>query len=233
MAMKILLSPSKTQKMTNKIGEPLLAPLFLKESKKLVEILNSLNDEELVKRLHIPKTQSEKVIAMYRHFGKESGSAIESYTGEAFKSLRGSWSTKHFIQAQSRLYIFSALYGLLRPLDNIHPYRLDMTMSILEKQSLTSFWKEHIHSVLIQEPLILSLASKEFEKIIDVPYMRVEFQNKQGKVVHTVLAKQMRGMMARYLIEHEINDYESMKTIEINQFTFLKQQDNILIFRQK
>lgn len=230
MTMKILLSPSKTQKMTNNIGEPLQAPLFLSESQELVEIVNSLNDEELMQRLHIPKTQAAKVIEMYRHFGYESGNAIESYTGEAFKALRQGWTKESLLKAQNKLYIFSALYGILRPLDEIHPYRLDMTMSILENQSLIAFWKEKINAVLHQEKEIVSLASQEFEKLLEIPYTRVMFCYTDGKRVHTVLAKQMRGMMAQYIIDRDIQSITDLKKVELNGFYFKEHIDNVLYF---
>lgn len=228
--MKILLSPSKTQHISH-TGDGILAkPLFLAKSLYLVEQLNQMTDSDLCQKLHIPQTQYEQVIAMYRQFGAVSGSAIESYTGEAFKYLKLGLSQLELKKLQDRLYIFSALYGLLRPFDEIHPYRLDMTMRVLSDQTLVQFWKEDINTQLRQEKEILSLASKEFEKLVEVPYYRVEFFKHDGNRVHTVLAKQMRGMLAQHIIMNECDSIEAIKNIELNGFCCHAEESKTLLF---
>lgn len=216
--MRILLSPSKTQNMKHEFEIPLTTPYFLSKSLELVERINQLNEHELTKVLHAPKTQQKEVLEMYRTFGTRCGSAIESYTGEAFKYLRRGIEHEDLLSLQNHMYIFSALYGLVRPLDKIHPYRLDMTMSLFDNQSLVQFWKEDINQQLSKDDEILSLASKEFEKVITVPYYRVEFLKVDGKRVHTVLAKQMRGMLAQYIVKNKCFSLEEVKAIKLNGF---------------
>lgn len=228
--MKILLSPSKTQNIKNDTPVTLEQPIFLNESQKLVEQIQSLSDQALIQTLHIPKTQQEKVIELYRNFGQLSGSAIESYTGEAFKYLKANVDVKEMEMFRDRLYIFSALYGLLRPFDKISPYRLDMTMSIFDKQSLMNFWKVPINQLLEKETEILSLASQEFEKIIEVPYTKVAFLKSDGTRVHTVLAKQMRGMMAQYVVKHNLLSIAEVKDIQLNGFVYKEQINQTLCF---
>lgn len=231
--MKILLSPSKTQKIAHRFDVPLHAPLFTKQTSVLLDTIQSLNDEAVVQKLHIPKTHVQDVLKYYRFFGQEEGSAFESYTGEAFKYLKDQLRQEDLENAQQRLYIFSALYGLLRPFDRIHPYRLDMTMSLLENQSLTLFWKAEINALLKQEKEILSLASQEFEKVLTVPYKKVAFCNSDGKRVHTVLAKQMRGMMAGHIIQKNYLKIEDVKTIQLNGFYFQEEKNDTLFFHKE
>lgn len=230
--MKLLLSPSKTQNISHQFATKLDQPVLLKKSNVLIQQIQSLSDEVLIQTLHIPKTQQTKVIDMYRNFGTISGSAIESYTGEAFKFLKADLTLQTLEKLQNRLYIFSGLYGILRPFDAISPYRLDLTMSLLENQSLTQFWKSDVNQLLRNTgEEILSLASAEFEKILEIPYTNVQFCKSDGTRVHTVLAKQMRGMMTKYIIEQDIVSIADVKKVELNGFTFKTQKGKTLIFQ--
>lgn len=208
-------------------------PLFSKQTAFLVQQIQAFSDAEMACKLHLPPTQTDKIMAAYRTFGCESNHALFAYTGEAFKYLKQDMTFEIMNKLNERLYIFSGLYGVLRPLDQIHPYRLDLTMSILEGQSLTNYWKEPVNGLLKDEGVILSLASKEFEKILEIPYYRIEFIKADGKKVHTVLAKQMRGSFARYFIEYNIYTIEDVLNAKIKGFEYVETKGNTLYFQQK
>ena len=154
--------------------------------------------------------------------------AVYAFDGDVYTGLDVySLPEDKLASLQSQLRILSGLYGLLRPLDLIQPYRLEMgtKMPVGVKKNLPAFWKEKVTQTLNQEmkegEVLLNLASNEYFAAIDTKILNAEiitpqfkdFKNGQLKMI-SFFAKKARGMMARYVI-----DNEAKKLSDIQGFT--------------
>lgn len=221
--MKILLSPSKTQDFSI---EPLIkertAPTFMEKSHILREVLKSYTKDELGQRLKIKGKILDHAYENYQNGGL-SGASIESYTGAVFKQLylkdytREQW---HYLN--NHVWILSAMYGVLRPQDEVEAYRLDMTHGILEEATLYTYWKDTMESFFQGEEQIIDLASTEFSKLVKVPKLTLTFKEKKGngyKAVSTY-AKMARGKMLHYMISNQVHDSTDIKAFSEDGYEF-------------
>ena len=132
---------------------------------------------------------------------------------------------------QKKLRILSGLYGILKPLDLIQPYRLEMgtKLSVGNSTDLYQFWKKKVTDNLVNElernELLVNLASKEYFSVIDTkvvksPIVSPEFKDfKNGKLkIISFYAKKARGMMARYLIEKNAKSLDDINSFEISGY---------------
>jgi hypothetical protein len=245
--MLILLSPSKTIK----ISQPAFItettqPDFLKQSSKIVNTLKRFSFDDLQKLLNTSHPLTQTAMDYYRlwnkeHAGQRSCPAILAFHGEAYSGFRAEeMSNDTLLYAQQKLLIFSGLYGVLRPLDLIQPYRLDVADSILiGDKNLYHFWKNPV-TLWIKKQLkmqgdntIINLASTEYLKMLDQKKLNCEivtpvFKDRIGdkyKIV-SVFAKQSRGKMARYILENKITNPEILKLYDENGYLFNESLSN-------
>ena len=145
--MKIIISPSKTQKITKIMGFDFKSAIYKDKTDYLVNLMKKFKKEEIKKIMKTSDKLTNEIYNNYKAFLDEKlGHAAASYTGIAFRSLDiKEFSKKEVEYMEKHLVILSALYGVLTPLTGIKPYRLDMTMSISKKNSLYEFWKESIN----------------------------------------------------------------------------------------
>ena len=234
--MKIILSPSKTQKIRKINGFELKEAKYGKETDHLVNIMKKLKKEDIKKIMKTSDKLTEEISDSYRNFHKsEPGHAAASYTGVAFRALdTESLSDKDIEYMEKSVVILSALYGVLTPLTGIRPYRLDMTMSVLNKKSLYEYWKHCIDSYFEKENLIINLASKEFSKMIKKTMTDIEFyEMKNGNPVQvSTNSKKARGEMARHIVIKKISSKEEIKKIPFGGYKFDKNisEENRLVF---
>lgn len=234
--MKIILSPSKTQKITKLKGFNLKDVIYKKETDRLVNIMKSLKKEDIKKIMKTSDKLTGEILDDYHNFYKnESGHAAASYTGLAFRALdTESFSKKDIEYMEDSMVILSALYGVLTPLTGIRQYRLDMTMSVLDKKSLYEYWKKCIDNYFEKEELIINLASKEFSKMIKKPLTDIEFyEMKNGSPVQvSTNSKKARGEMAKHIIKQKISSKEKIKKITFSGYEFDKNasEENRLVF---
>ncbi len=162
--------------------------------------------------------------------------AGDVYTGFEVKSL----DEEALLFAQDHLRILSGLYGLLRPLDEIRPYRLEMgTRWAPRRKSLYAWWGDRIADRLRRDAAadggaIINLASKEYWSAVagrlgdDVRVIEIDFREEgpNGPRFNTFAAKRARGMMARYICEHRLDDPEALKSFDSDGYAFdLEQSD--------
>lgn len=139
----------------------------------------------------------------------QSLAMMDCYQGVAFDTLDlGSLNEENLKFAQAHLRVLSAYWGILRPLDKMHPYRLDFTMTH-PKLNLLKFWRDKIVKELEREDWILDLSSKEFAKLVKplkAKVHRVEFYEEiEGELkIISSFAKQARGSLARWCIQNQI-----------------------------
>jgi cytoplasmic iron level regulating protein YaaA (DUF328/UPF0246 family) len=150
------------------------------------------------------------------------------------------FSEKDFAFAQDHIRILSGLYGLLRPLDLIQPYRLEMGTKFspnATSKNLYFFWKQKVNHFLLdslnKEEIILNLASQEYFKVIDTSIIKnriispvfKEFKNGKFTIV-MMYAKHARGAMARYLIKNQLNNIDDLKSYSIDSYSFDARQSS-------
>jgi cytoplasmic iron level regulating protein YaaA (DUF328/UPF0246 family) len=175
---------------------------------------------------------------------------VFAYAGPAFQGLQAlDCSDSALEYLQNNLRIVDALYGLLRPMDRIQPYRLEMASSGVfgnDRAKLNSYWSGDVTDRLNKElekrpdPLMLNLASEEYAATIDksklgerVVLLKAAFQE-EGRVV-SVHAKRARGLMARYLAEHNISTIEGIKEFAEEGYSYdeSRSNDSTLVFNRK
>lgn len=255
--MLIILSPSKDMGDTpgnHPSGLPFSYPGFLRLSEELHRELSRFDPIQLATLMSTNRQLAEKTFLWFQNWlsrptEKDGTIALLSYTGEAFRGLQArTFNNDQIFRANDVLRILSGLYGLLKPLDLIMPYRLEMGINHLfgEKKNLFRFWSESLtHAVeedLVQSPgeqVLINLASKEYSSFIDIkklkfPVVSPEFREErygEQKIV-TVYTKRARGMMARFIIENQIERTEELKAFDYDGYHFdnKRSSDNRLIF---
>lgn len=226
--MKIVLSPSKTKKIS---GIPTKGQPFAHITESIVNHVKALDAAALGKILKIKEDKSAQLYELYQHFEElPVGAAVESYDGIAFKYL--DWAslddaTKAY--GENHLVIMSALYGAVEPHMEIAEYRLDMVDKI--GIPLYEVWHEEMKAYFQNEDWILNLASKEYAKMIDHPaVVTVEFWERRGDVYKqlSTSSKMTRGLMARYCLEKRVATVTDLPAT-INGFNRVGQDYNLAI----
>lgn len=229
--MLILLSPSKTIDTGHDSFQMNTQPLFIKESSKLVNKIKKLNTGELSKLMSISPKLAQQTYDRFQFWNKEHNSqnskqAILSFKGEVYNGLAAaSFSEKDLSYSQEHLIILSGLYGVLRSLDLIQPYRLEIAtkLSVQEHKDLYSYWgnkiTNEINRVLEEtsNEILVNLASIEYFKSIDTTKLKSKIitpvfkDNKNGayKII-SIYAKKARGLMSNYIIRNKINSIEEL-----------------------
>ena len=238
--MKIIISPAKSLDFENKAATSLYTqPRFLEESVKLNKKLKTLSRKKLgdlmkisddLASLNYDRNQDWKTPFELEN----SKQAIYSFTGEVFRGINvNTLSEDKLPVLQDRLRILSGLYGLLKPLDLIQPYRLEMgtKLKVGRTENLYKFWNNDLANSLNEEledgELLINLASSEYFKALPKKALKVamitpvfkDFKNGEYKTIMT-FAKKARGLMVRYIIENDIKTIEELKGFNVNNYGF-------------
>ncbi|MEG1721742.1 MAG: YaaA family protein [Bacteroidales bacterium] len=227
--MKILLSPAKKMRVANPVSAfSATQPALLTKTTQLAQLLKELSLTELGKILGASGTTLHQAFQMYQQFGTSFSAeipAIYAYVGTAYTALNAlTLDDESLIFAQKHLRIFSGLYGILRAGDLIQPYRLDVGNRMKPEgyKNLYDYWQPAVNKFLADEnenELIFNLASEEYFKLIDptcfanckiLTLSFKEFRNGSLRSVSPAV-KKARGLMARYIIDRQIMDTESVK----------------------
>lgn len=218
--MQILLACAKIMNRQTDVAVPFLSePRFLAEANRFALELCHWSAGELSKALHCSEQIALENRLRYEHFLDESEKlpAVLGYFGQAYKYLRAAeFGASDFLFAQDHLFICSFLYGLLRPLDNIHPYRLEGNMRLESTDGLRmfAFWRERLTDMLIDavrndDGTLVHLATEEMEHLFDwkrvcceVTVVQPLFYVDEGHRLKAVSvhAKSCRGAMAREIL---------------------------------
>ena len=214
--MKILLSPSKTQsdiKHQTKQTEP----RFKAEASEIRVWLQGLEKESIGSMMKLKGELLDSTLDQIQKKRPQSLAMMDVYQGVAFDALDlNSLSDDEILFAQKHLRVLSAYWGMLRPLDKIHNYRLDFTMHHKDIH-LLKLWKDKIVKELEREDWILDLSSKEFAQLVKTlkdKLHRVEFYEEidgELKIISS-FAKQARGSLARWCIQNQIKHPNEIQT---------------------
>jgi cytoplasmic iron level regulating protein YaaA (DUF328/UPF0246 family) len=243
--MIITLSPSKGQEFeTPGPVKKHSQPADLKDSELLVKELRKIKPAGLQTLMDISHDLASLNVERYKAFktpftAKNSRQAIFAFKGDVYSGIdTDTFTADDFDYAQNHLRILSGLYGCLRPLDLIQPYRLEMKTRLKNPrgENLYQFWGDSITASLNkalkkqQEPVLVNLASNEYfrsvkPKLLEGRLLHINFkETKQGKTrVVAIFAKRARGMMADYIIRNRIESPAAIKKFKQGGYRFSKE----------
>lgn len=238
--MKIVISPAKSLNFDSELPTTQFSqPFFLDFSKKLNQVLVKKEPKALAELMSISDNLAQLNWKRNQQFSipftpQNARPAVYAFNGDVYQGLDAYTITKEKLQRlQSTLRILSGLYGLLRPLDLIQPYRLEMgtALKVGRKKNLYAFWKktitDHLNNELQEGELFINLASNEYfgavdEKILKVPVITPIFKdwkNDKLKVI-SFFAKKARGSMVRYIIDKSVGTFDAIKGFNYDNYKF-------------
>lgn len=237
--MQILLSCAKTMADTSAVRAPRTTePRYRAEADTAAAALASLSTDDLARLLRVNRTLAAENRRRYASFhDAPSLPALTAYTGIVFKRIDpASFTPEDFEYAQEHLNITSFLYGLLRPLDAIRPYRLESDVIVPgdDEQTRFAYWQQRLTGPFIDKiraggGVLLNAASSEMKRLFDwrrlareVRVITPEFRLREGDRLRTVVvyAKMCRGEMTRFVLKNRIEDPEQLKAFEWEGFRF-------------
>lgn len=240
--MLIVLSPAKSldYKTPAKVKASTL-PEFASESAKLIADLKKLSPQDIADLMGLADQLAVLNVGRYRDWSKKfteenSKPAIYAFNGDVYDGFDvNSLNSKALDFAQDHLRILSGLYGALRPLDLMQPYRLEMgtTFKNPRGKDLYAFWGERVTDSLKKilekqkKPVLLNLASEEYFKVLqaknlECPIISPVFQDVKGgkyKII-SFYAKRARGLMARYVVENRITEPTDLKGFNLDGYKY-------------
>lgn len=235
--MIVVLSPSKSMDMEPATVKEFTEPAFLDQSKKLVDAARKLSKAGLMDFMAISPALAELNHRRFKDWAPpfttaNAKQAVLAFTGDVYEGLDANSLTEGNLEfAQKHLRILSGLYGLLKPLDLIQPYRLEMGRPLATPgaKNLYEFWRSTLARELNREPgnLLVNLASQEYFKAIDTKQLGKQvvtpvFKDwKNG--TYTVIsfhAKKARGAMARHIVQNRIASEEGLLGFAANGYTY-------------
>ena len=238
--MQILLASAKIMNSSSSVEVPLKSePTYQDVANKFALELTSWDTKRLMKELKCSQAIALENLQRCQSFWNdcEQLPAILAYFGQAYKYLKAeTFSKDDFAFAQGHLFITSFLYGLLRPLDCIHPYRMEgkVKLEAANGENLFSFWKPLLTDSLIEavkadDGILVHLATEEFVHLFDWKRVKEEvtviqplFYVDKGdtlKVV-SVHAKSCRGAMTRYIIQNRLSHPADLLGFELDGFKY-------------
>jgi len=238
--MKIIISPAKSLDFENKATTDVYTqPRFLEQSEKLNKKLKTLSRKKLSELMKI----SDDLASLNYDRNQDwqppfsldnAKQAVFAFTGEVYRGIDvNSISEDKIPVLQDKLRILSGLHGLLKPLDLIQPYRLEMgtKLKVGRRENLYKFWDttlaESLNEELQDGELLINLASTEYFKALPKKALKVpmitpvfkDFKNGQYKTIMT-FAKKARGLMVRYIIDNNVETLEELKGFDVEGYGF-------------
>ncbi len=250
-----VISPAKTLDFESHHQIAHTLPRFQKQTERLVKVMRGKKEKHLVELMSVSENIAKLNVERFQNFENSKDpnvarQAVMAFKGDVYLGLEAeSLSNKELEFAQANLRILSGLYGLLRPLDIIEPYRLEMgtKLEVGKHKNLYSFWGDQIAKQLLidlkeqGDDIIVNLASNEYFKsiprknlkanIIDIEFK--DFKNDKYKVI-SFFAKKARGMMSRYIIQNKINQVEDLKGFDTGGYFFepKESEDHKMVFKR-
>jgi cytoplasmic iron level regulating protein YaaA (DUF328/UPF0246 family) len=238
--MKIVISPAKSLNFEKQLPtEAYTKPIFLKESRQIQKVLKKESPKELSELMHISDKLADLNWKRNQDWttpfsSQNARPAIYTFDGDVYTGLDAySIPIEKLDVLQDSLRILSGLYGLLKPLDLMQAYRLEMgtKLPVEGNKNLYEFWKTSITDSLNKElkdgELFVNLASNEYFSAVDtkalkVPVITPDFKDyKNGKLkIISFFAKKARGMMVRYIIDSDAKTIDDLKGFDYDGYQF-------------
>ncbi len=255
-AMLVVLSPAKSLDYETPLSvSTSTKPQFVEQAAQLVDILKPMSPADLSELMSISDNLGVLNATRYTQWStkftkQNSRQALLAFNGDVYDGFDAkSLDEDGLAFAQRHVRILSGLYGILRPLDLMQPYRLEMGTKLPNPQGkdLYAFWKQTVAPALNKDldkkdPVLLNLASDEYFKSVDTKLLKArvvqpvfqDFKNGQYKII-SFFAKKARGLMARYVVDHRVTDVEQIKQFNVAGYGFAAQEstENTWVFRRK
>jgi cytoplasmic iron level regulating protein YaaA (DUF328/UPF0246 family) len=253
--MLIVLSPAKSLDLDTPPTTKLQTiPDFIDRAAELIDVLRGYSPGQVGELMSISDSLAMLNVARYAHWTldhAEGRQAVMAFNGDVYAGFDArSLKAKELRYAQSHVRILSGLYGLLRPLDLIHPYRLEMGTRLANPRGkdLYAFWGETVTQALNESiaatraKALVNLASEEYfksvkPKLLAAPVITPVFEDwKNGKYkIISFFAKRARGMMARYATVNGITNPEKLKAFDVGGYAFDEQgsSERTWLFRRR
>lgn len=240
--MLLLLSPAKSLDYETPL--PPLAhsdPLFVPQSKVLVGLLREKSPQQIAELMSLSDKLAALNVARYLAWSpkaseKNARQAVLAFNGDVYDGLNArAMGADDLAWTQEHLCILSGLYGVLRPLDLMQPYRLEMGTPLANPQgkNLYAFWGSQIAHYLNTRlradisPVVINLASQEYFKAVDTQALKArvvecvfqDYKNGQYKII-SFLAKRARGLMARYATTHRLVQPEQLRGFDSDGYAW-------------
>ena len=230
--MIIFISPAKGFSSVDR--KPVSTPVFIDEAKTIMNTLSSLSTEDISNAMKVKDNIAQLNKERFSDFKFDSDGqpALLTYDGMQYKNIKAfEFSDEDIDFAMKHLRILSALYGVLKPLDSIYPYRLDFLtkLKVGDFNNMYNFWNDKIYSELSTDSdgVIVNLASDEYSKAVkkyleDEKYITCTFKvNKNGTYkVQSTASKKARGMMVNYIIKNKITDFRKLVDFSEDGYTY-------------
>jgi hypothetical protein len=255
--MIFLLSPAKSLDFETPAGDaPHSQPLFVQQSAELIDILREKSPQEIAELMDLSDALSGLNVARYQAWApkftaKNSKQAVLAFNGDVYEGLDAkTLKPADLAWAQEHVCILSGLYGVLRPLDWMQPYRLEMGTRLpnARGKDLYKFWSTQIAAYLNERlqadktPVVVNLASMEYFKAVDSKALKARviecvFEDWKGgkyKII-SFLAKRARGLMARYAATHQVSTPKQLEKFNLEGYAFdaAASLPERLVFRRK
>lgn len=239
--MLVVISPAKKLSVEGKKPDWFTAPQFIEHSEKLIKELRKYSPKKLQQLMSISDDLAQLNVERYQqwtanHDTKNTKQALFTFTGEVYAGLNATSFKKNELEyAQQHLRILSGLYGILKPMDAIHAYRLEMgtKLKIGKKSNLYEFWGDTIVKEINNtlkannDKVLVNLASNEYFKAVNKKMLAApvitpvfkDFTNGQYKTV-MVYAKKARGAMAAFIMKNKIKTIEELTAFDTDGYLF-------------
>lgn len=243
--MLTLVSPAKTLDYESPLAtDTYTQPRFTEQSQQLIKTLRELSVQDVAELMKLSDKLASLNVARYQswqpeHTPDNARPAVLAFKGDVYTGLDAeSFSEADFSFAQQHLRILSGLYGVLRPLDLLEPYRLEMgtRLKTASGDNLYQFWGDRITAALNEElktsgDVVVNLASNEYFKAVQPKVLNArlitpvfkDFKNGQYKII-SFYAKKARGLMSRYIIQNRIDAPEAIKAFDLEGYYFSPEQ---------
>ncbi|MBO4289351.1 MAG: peroxide stress protein YaaA [Lachnospiraceae bacterium] len=244
--MKIIISPAKKMRREPEDPAPLGLPVFLEDAERLRNWLRSLSYAQLKKLWACNNKIAEQNVERLKHMDlrRDLTPALLSYDGIQYQYMAPAvFEDGHFDYVQEHLRILSGFYGVVRPMDGVTPYRLEMQAKAAVDgcRDLYEYWGDRLYlEVMDESRVVIDLASKEYSRCVEahlrpgdrfVSCVFGELEN--GKPVQKgVYAKMARGEMVRFMAERHIEDPEELKEFDVDHYRYSEElsKEDLLVF---
>ena len=241
--MLVVVSPAKKLNMSLVDNLKVSEPHFKKNANELVNVVRGLSVQDLEKLMDISTTLAELNKDRFNDFGNQQKKAAAfAFAGDTYKGLSiEKFKIGDLDWAQKHLRILSGLYGLLRPLDEIEPYRLEMGSKLkgAHGSSLYDYWGNQIsenlnqHAKEIGSKILVNCASNEYFNAINLNSLLLRvitpifMERKNGKEkIISFYAKNARGAMARFIIQNRLKSEEDLKKFDLDGYNYSEEKSD-------